>query len=67
MNKSLKWLLLAVFISLAVVVIDQNLNGIEKPQGDFSSIKMINLGAIIMFIIVAIVFLVSKYSRKGKN
>jgi hypothetical protein len=67
MSKSLRWVLLAVIISISVVVIDQNLNGVENPGGDFSNIKIINLGAAIIFISVAIAVIVSKYSRKGKD
>jgi hypothetical protein len=67
MNKSLKWVLLAVIISISVVVIDQNLNGVENPGGEYSNIKIINLGAAIVFIIVAIAAIVLKYSRKGKD
>ncbi len=67
MNKTLKWVLIAVIISVSVVVIEQNLNGVENPGADFSRIKMINLGAAVIIISVAISVIVLKYSRKGKG
>jgi len=66
MNKSLKWVLLAVILFISVVVIDQNLNGVENPGGE-NNIKIINLGFVIIFIIVAISVIILKYSRKGKD
>ena len=67
MNKSLKWVLIAVIISVSLVVTDQNLNGVENPGADFSHIKMINLGATIIFISAVIAVILLKYSRKGKG
>jgi hypothetical protein len=67
MNKSLKWVLLAVIIFISVVVIDQNLNGVEFPVRDFSNNKMVNLGAVIICIMVAVTVVVSKYLKKRKD
>jgi hypothetical protein len=64
MNRSLKWILLAVIIFTVVVVIDQNLNGVEHPGGDADNIKMINLGAAILFIGIVITLLVRKSQKK---
>jgi len=67
MNKTLKWVLLAIIIFISVVVIDQNLNGVEYPVRDFSNNKMVNLGAVIICIIVAVTVVVSKYLKKRKD